>query len=226
MRLSAALAFLIFAACGRVDYDKLPEGGRFEGQVFLIWLSDGDDEQGRFLFLPNPDDPFRFVRAGAGPYQTVTPGAIYTNGGSIPRLAQVFRGFSPWGYGPAYVIHDWLYHARQCFNAGMGGDLQPGIDTMPFQTSADILGEAIRSLIASHRVTDRDVAPAAITSAVAGPISYRLWTKGTNCEVVPAADLERAYATLPARPKALPKSARIARTPAAGEARLVSTITF
>jgi len=39
---------------------------------------------------------------------------MYTDGGSIPRAFWVFRNYSPWGYGPAFIIHDWLFHMQNC----------------------------------------------------------------------------------------------------------------
>jgi hypothetical protein len=35
-----------------------------------------------------------------------------TTGGSIPRFFHVFDKLSPWEYGPAYMIHDWEFHAH------------------------------------------------------------------------------------------------------------------
>nr|WP_249779640.1 DUF1353 domain-containing protein [Bradyrhizobium sediminis] len=38
---------------------------------------------------------------------------MYTDGGSIPRIAQIFNGLSPWGFGPAYIVHDWIFLRSQ-----------------------------------------------------------------------------------------------------------------
>ncbi|MEO8530161.1 MAG: hypothetical protein ABI459_02980 [Deltaproteobacteria bacterium] len=191
------LFLTVLSACGSVDYPNRP-AGQFQGQVFLMWVDDGGpDGQGVFLFIPNPHDPFRFTRAAAGQFQTIEPAMIYTDGGSVPKLAQAFRGFSPWGYGPAYILHDWLFAARKCSNAGQSDLGLTGIETMPFQTSADILAEAIKTLIAERRVSPDDVAPHLISAAVAGPASNAIWTRDVTCSAVTPEDQIAAEAAIP-----------------------------
>jgi hypothetical protein len=81
--------------------------------------SSGD---GQFVFVPNPNDPLKMSRIdqdGNVVGEPIQPGMMYTDGGSIPRIATVFKGFSPWGYAPAYMIHDWLFIAKHCVTDGM-----------------------------------------------------------------------------------------------------------
>ena len=77
---------------------------------------------------------------------------MYTDGGSIPRIAQAFNGFSPWGYAPAYMIHDWLLSdvivwlmANQA-----RGSTRYAMSTST--NSATILAESIQALVASNQV--------------------------------------------------------------------------
>ncbi len=65
-------------------------------------------------------DPLRFsgVPTRKAPAQLIRPGLMYTDGGSIPKIAQVFKGLSPWGYAPAYMIYDWVFTARHCIVDG------------------------------------------------------------------------------------------------------------
>jgi hypothetical protein len=64
----------------------------------MVWIGKGggsDDD--RFLYVPDPDDPLTFKRSDAkAPGAVIRPGVMYTDGGSIPKIAQAFRGFSPW----------------------------------------------------------------------------------------------------------------------------------
>ena len=44
----------------------------------------------------------------------IEPQEMYTTGGSIPRILWGIPGLSPWGLGPAYIIHDWLFYIHRC----------------------------------------------------------------------------------------------------------------
>jgi hypothetical protein len=39
---------------------------------------------------------------------------MYTDGGSVPRALWGVEGFSAWEYGPAYILHDWLFQRHYC----------------------------------------------------------------------------------------------------------------
>ncbi len=83
--------------------------GRFLGHFRLQWI--GPD---LFEYAPDPDDPFRYERRDSqgNVIEIIQPEAMTTDGGSIPRLAQSLPGYSPWEYGPAYLIHDWEFEAH------------------------------------------------------------------------------------------------------------------
>lgn len=36
---------------------------------------------------------------------------MFTDGGSIP-VQFGLKNYSPWGYGPAFIVHDWLLHMQ------------------------------------------------------------------------------------------------------------------
>ena len=83
--------------------------GRFLGHFRLQWI--GPD---LFAYEPDPADPFRYVRMdrNGNEIEIIQPEAMTTDGGSIPRIAQGLPGYSPWEYGPAYLIHDWEFEAH------------------------------------------------------------------------------------------------------------------
>ncbi|MEM0935295.1 MAG: hypothetical protein AAGJ91_05240 [Pseudomonadota bacterium] len=179
--LAAALG--LPAGCGSVAYDAL-EPGEFSGSVLVLWVgeNDGGFGDGKFIYVPVPGDELTLQRRN--PNATVSiikPGAIYTDGGSIPRAAQVFKGFSPWGYAPAYMVHDWLFVAKKCVTDGAATPDEVPIGRMDFIESAEILGEAIKGLIEAKRVKPNDVAPEMISAAVAGPISRSIWFQKGGC---------------------------------------------
>ena len=137
----ACLATL--ASCGHVDYENAP-AGKFSGSLFVMWIDDGGAlGDGTFVYVPHPDQPQKFTRTAQGSVRTIKPQMMYTDGGSIPRIAQVFQGFNPWGYAPAYIVHDWLFVARQCNTDGLANTAEEKVANVTFQESAEIIAEAI-----------------------------------------------------------------------------------
>jgi hypothetical protein len=43
---------------------------------------------------------------------------MYTDGGSIPQPLRAIKVYSPWGYAPAFLVHDWLFAIKQCKRPG------------------------------------------------------------------------------------------------------------
>lgn len=202
-RLSLALvSALALAGCVSINYAGLPPG-TFSGRVFVMWVGEGGSSgDGNFLFVPDPNQPLIFRRRNPGsPGAVIQPGMMYTDGGSIPRIAQVFRGLSPWGYAPAYMIHDWLFVARHCIVDGKDDGRFGDVRNVDFRNSAEILGEAIQALVASNQVKRNDVAASAITSAVGSPIARNQWDAHGQCEDpitrISPADLAQVKAALP-----------------------------
>lgn len=170
--------------CGVVAYDDLYPGA-FSGTLLVMWVDEGSDTEGdgRFVFVPVPSDPLTFRReAPNATLPVIVPQRMYTDGGSVPRIAQPLKGLSPWGYAPAYMVHDWLFRAKNCVNDQMADAEEAKVAPMPFIESAEVLGEAIKTLIAENRVSPDDVAPELISSAVAGPISRAAWEQTGACE--------------------------------------------
>ncbi|MBZ9711116.1 hypothetical protein LB543_30915 [Mesorhizobium sp. ESP7-2] len=103
-----ALAVATAAGCSSIDYQKLTTG-EISGSLFVMWVGEGNSSgDGNFLFVPDPHDLLVFHRAApAAPGSTIK--LKYTDGGSIPKIAQVFKGLSPWGYaslhGPRLDLH-------------------------------------------------------------------------------------------------------------------------
>ncbi len=173
---------LLLSACGFVDYDAT-EPGKFTGSLLVMWVGEGGESgDGKFVYVPSRNRPLTFTRPDpdATP-RVIRPEMMYTDGGSIPRQAQLFSGFSPWGYAPAYMVHDWLFVARRCLNDGIPTAEERRIRSMTFSDSADLIAEAIKALIVSGRVKPREVAPRVISGTVAGPVSYQRWIARGEC---------------------------------------------
>ncbi len=128
------LILLLLAACGYVDYDDAPVG-RLKGSLFVMWVGEGGPSgDGKFVFVPDPNNRLTLIRtAPNATLREIRPTMMYTDGGSIPKIGQVFNGFSPWGYAPAYMMHDWLFVARQCLNDDMATPEEAKVAAMSFQ---------------------------------------------------------------------------------------------
>lgn len=175
------------AGCGSLNYQSVSEKGRFEGRLFVMWVGEGSPYlgDGAFVFVPNPEDPLQFTRYDASGTQigsSIRPEIMYTDGGSIPRIASAFKGFSPWGYAPAYMIHDWLFIAHHCVVDGTPTEEEAKMNGLTFKDSAVIIAESIKALQISGQVSRNDIAASTISSTVAGPISRALWNRTGACE--------------------------------------------
>ena len=202
LALAAALS-----ACGQVDYQNV-DAGTFRGNLLVMWLGEGSSSagDGKFLFVPNTNDPLTFTWTdGKGRERSIRPQMMYTDGGSIPKIGQVFNGFGPWGYAPAYMVHDWLYVARHCNVDQTPTPAEATVADIAFDDSAVILAASIKALIAAGRVKQNDFAASTISGAVAGPIARNLWDKPGLCQSgrVSEADRLAAEAAIPGSSAAL-----------------------
>lgn len=229
-------AALLLGGCVSIDYDGLKPGG-FTGSLIVMWVGAGSDKSGdgQFVFVPDPADPLTFTRPGDGAAKVIRPGVMYTDGGSIPRIAQVFKGLNPWGYAPAYMIHDWLFTAQHCIVDQQSTAEYDRMAKVTFKDSAIILGEAIQGLVKAKKVQRDDVAASAITSAVGSGIAENLWTVKGACarEKVSNAHLAQIEAAVPgsttlsAAGRGIQTMREIRRAaPTATPARVVSVVKF
>lgn len=108
--------------------------GRFEGAPTITW-NGYDAADGRPTFLFEPGD-FAYVTARG---RRITPSTMDTDGGSVPKVLHSFGNFNPWTYGPAFMIHDWIFVAHKC-------DAAPDND-IAFEESASIMAEAMKTLM-------------------------------------------------------------------------------
>src|SRR5690242_2673175 len=97
----------------RLDVDTLRKSktykdtpiGAFENldSIRLRWIG-SDVKKDYFEFIPKANKPFAFVRKSG---KRIEPRRMFTDGGSIPRILWSVPGFSPWGQGPAFLVHDY-----------------------------------------------------------------------------------------------------------------------
>ena len=155
--------FLIacLVGCASQPYRETPSA-KFSGALDVRWVKND-----YFLFLPNKDDPLTLVRENG---TSIRPGRMYTDGGSIPRFLWGIKGYSPWGYAPAYIVHDWLFEAHQCNQA-------PD-NTYTLSDSVSVMAESLKAVMEANPEVRNYFVFDSVVAAISSPIAERLWDKG------------------------------------------------
>jgi hypothetical protein len=168
LRLPVVLAVLLLCtSCAQITYKKTGKG-EFVGDLDVRW-----NAPDCFIYIPSATNPLRFT---ASDKKVITPEKMYTDGGSVPRILWGIPGLSPWGYAPAYIVHDWLFEAHHQDN--------PEYRDITFDRSAEIIAEGIKTLMESRPDVPKDETILwAIYEAVKTPIAKSLWDKPANREV-------------------------------------------
>jgi len=150
MRRSPSLRRAISVKDQRAWYDALPVG-EFLNPLLLEWVG-----------------PERFVVAGAFYYRTgdrelIACHGSETDGGTIHPLLQAVSKITRWKYGPAFVVHDKSWE----------------ID-MTFIESADLLAEAIKTMMVTGRVHENVGDCYTIWQSVRSPLARRWFNRSKN----------------------------------------------
>lgn len=155
-------AFII-SGCATGMPDTTPEG-TLRGTLLIKWTKEDN-----FYYVPDPADPLTYTNGAL----TVRPGPMPTDGGSIPRIFWSVKGFSPWSYGPAYILHDWLFFQHQC---------NPIASRTSFSQANGVLYDSIKILVKSGKADANGKAAELIKWAVD---NYGLKAWNAKCEGVP-----------------------------------------
>ena len=73
--------------------------GILKGRILVEWY-----REDKFVYRKQASNVFSFQPSFMT--QPIIPEDMYTDGGSVPRIFWNIPGLSPWGLGPAYIIHD------------------------------------------------------------------------------------------------------------------------
>jgi hypothetical protein len=123
---------ILLSGCATYHYNHTPPG-QLSGKLIVEWY-----KPNLFKYKPDAGDPLTFVRSNG---DIVKPKEMVTDGGSIPRAFWVFKNYSPWGYGPAFVAHDWLFHVKNCN--------LPGYPAYSLKDAAWVMSEVMKTLMAT-----------------------------------------------------------------------------
>lgn len=156
-------------------YDRygIGEFGNLKRNRFR-WIAPGPKWTGPdlFEFIPKATRPFQFIPPNGRP---ITPRNMITDVGTIPRAVGVFlRGLTPWGYAPAYIVHDWEFERHHCG------------DTKSFEAVRDTMMQAVKTLM------ERKLAPKSLINfwllyqAINSRIAKDYWNrKPPKCTLPP-----------------------------------------
>ena len=173
------------SGCADVFYQRLGTG-RFTGRVDVEWIAPN-----QFVYRPSADRPLTYVTADGS---SIQPRAMYTDGGSIPRLFWSSPSFGPWDFAPGYIIHDWLFLQHRCKE----GDWQ----SWNIEKAASVLAEGIKTQMVSAHQSD-PVVVWAIYQAVRTPMAITAWNS-TACSLPPTDSDVSAAPTPPGTPATAP----------------------
>jgi hypothetical protein len=143
----------------RADWYEGLKSGALSGKVVVQWL-----EPDLFLFIPDKVAPLKFVRSNG---EAIQPGTMLTDGGSIPRPMWAFRSYSPWGYAPAFIVHDWLFHIKKC----KLDDYQK----YTLESAGDVMGEVIKTMMESGKVEKDAMTVNLMITAVTSKFARSYW---------------------------------------------------
>jgi len=163
MKLKLSLLLLIplfLSGCASWHYSKT-EKGQLKGKIIVEWL-----EPEKFRFVPDSNDPFTFVRSNG---EQITPGEMITDGGSIPRPVRVFRHYSPWGYTPAFIIHDWIFRMKYC--------KLDGYENYDVDKAATIMSEVMKTMMEATVEKDKDAMYFMYEAVKTAPVK-KIWREG------------------------------------------------
>ena len=129
---SLLFCLLLISGCAARHYERT-QPGHLQGKITVEWR-----KPNLFAYKPHAEEPLVFVRKGG---DTITPKEMFTDGGSIPRPFWILKNFSPWGYGPAFIVHDWLFHMQDC--------KEEGYEKYSIEDAATIMSEVMKTMMES-----------------------------------------------------------------------------
>jgi hypothetical protein len=176
----ATLFITCLGGCTWINYEDIQQGN-LKGRVYVEWV--GEDA---FAYRKT-SNPLSFQPSFMN--TPIVPEDMFTTGGSVPRLFWSIPGLSPWGLGPAYIIHDWIFEVHRC-----NGRAPPEVAQITFEQSALILAEVGKGLIEAGLIKHDMLEP--IVWAVRTNYARGLWDRlGTPDECrIPSKALRTAPA--------------------------------
>lgn len=185
-----AVTFLLAGCMDRLfgwHYDNT-DTGTLKGKLIVEWI-----DQDKFLFIPDSNEPLTFRRKND---ELIQPQRMYTDGGTVPAPLRAVKSYSPWGYAPAFIIHDWLFVMNHC--------KVPGHENYDLDKAAQVMAEVMKTVMENPKYGGPNkLVHYSMYEAVRSKVAQDYWDNGT-CDT-------------PSGPKSVagPATARSARSMAA-----------
>jgi hypothetical protein len=141
----------------KADYSATPVGKFINVDKLLLRWAKPD----WFEYIPDPQGPVSFVRSTG---ETITPGRMFTDGGSIPRWFWVSKNLSPWVYVPAYLVHDWEFEQHR---------LKTSQKT--FDAVRDTIAEGLKTLMETALCPRDETTFRTIYAGVSSLVAKKIW---------------------------------------------------
>lgn len=167
----------LVSGCASKYYSHV-KPGKLSGNLIVEWMAPD-----RFLFIPgslvNGTEPLVFSRDNGTEIQ---PERFYTDGGSIPRAFWALKNYSPWGYGPAFIVHDWLFHMQDCEISNW--------KNYDIEEAALVMSEVMKTLMESPEFNYGDKTTVYLMNkAVQSPPAQKAWND-KKCQLAPAPEAD------------------------------------
>jgi hypothetical protein len=141
----------------KADYSATPIGKFINvDKLFLRWA-----KPDWFEYIPASQAPISFVRSTG---ETVTPGQMFTDGGSIPRWFWMHKNLSPWVYVPAYLIHDWEFDQHHLKKTDKS-----------FDAVRDTIAEGLKTLMETGLCPRDETTFRTIYAGVSSFVAKKIW---------------------------------------------------
>ena len=143
-------------------------------RIRLRWLSLKDTpDPNYFALIPHKGAAFSFQRPDNG--AVIAPRHMFTDGGSVPWLAQSLPNLSSWGFGPAYLIHDWLFDLHHCRRTDLD-----------FEAVRDIMMEGVKTLMETGVCLKSELSFWLLFQGIDSASARNYWNTDTNgCTLPP-----------------------------------------
>ncbi len=144
-------------------YDRV-ETGELKGRLIVEWV-----DQDKFIFIPDQQQPLTFTRKNK---DVIRPDRMYTDGGSVPPALRSIKSYSPWGYAPAFIIHDWLFTMKHCRIAGY--------EAYDLDKAATVMAEVMKTVMENPKYGGPNkLVLYSMYEAVRSSIAKGYWDNGT-----------------------------------------------
>lgn len=148
------------AGCGPSRHYDRVKTGELSGDLIVQWM-----KPDKFLFLPDESNPLTFRRFDD---EVIVPPKMFTDGGSIPRPIRALKNYSPWGYAPAFIVHDYIFVMQDC--------QWPGYDQYTIEDAAMIMSEVMKTMMEDPSFDYGDkTAVYMMYHAVKSPLAQKAW---------------------------------------------------